>query len=332
MGNATSSEREEAPAGGVGDFSERDAPRSLSESASSVTPRQQQLSQLDGQPPTSPSTSARSRRTPSSASDILHYHSNLPAFQHSQSTVTAQQASSAAQQERVLATRSSATPLPPLGARPADSSALALLLSTQNSISSSKPIMGQTQSRQNQGQGAPGGAAASPARPVAIPEVQSASKRHQEQRQRDERLLPIIPISPPTSIEPTAYLLPDSVLARPPRLPLPIGEEQSEGSPILSPVVPSAPLEDLEPLQALQPLDSLRAEEDGSEYPLVSRASELSHTTADDEEDVGDDLGTVRGGVLPAVPTVLEWLEGGNKVYVTGTFADWDRKYRLTKK
>jgi hypothetical protein len=28
-------------------------------------------------------------------------------------------------------------------------------------------------------------------------------------------------------------------------------------------------------------------------------------------------------------PTVIEWNQGGNKVYVTGTFANWEKKYRL---
>jgi hypothetical protein len=51
----------------------------------------------------------------------------------------------------------------------------------------------------------------------------------------------------------------------------------------------------------------------------------------DDDDDYGDDLDTVRGGVLPPVPTTFDWREPGRQVYVTGTFADWDRKYRLRR-
>ncbi|KAF2669044.1 AMPKBI-domain-containing protein [Microthyrium microscopicum] len=112
-----------------------------------------------------------------------------------------------------------------------------------------------------------------------------------------------------------SYFATASDLSRPPRLPLPIQDEvRSPGSPIISPT-------DV----ADDPIDAST-----QEAALLSTTSVLSNTTLD-EEDVGDNVDTVRGGVLPSVPTVVEWREGGNKVYVTGTFADWDRKYRLSR-
>jgi hypothetical protein len=102
---------------------------------------------------------------------------------------------------------------------------------------------------------------------------------------------------------------------RPPRLPLPIqGKVYTPGSPLISAADLTIPLGPLE-----------------AGFPALGSSYTLCHSPAD-EEDGGDDLGTVRQGVLPSVPTVIEWREPGNKVYVTGTFADWDRKYRLTKR
>lgn len=100
---------------------------------------------------------------------------------------------------------------------------------------------------------------------------------------------------------------------RNPRLPLPIGGLVHEpGSPIISP-------QDLQ-----DPIEFMG--------DLPRQSSLLSSTTLDDDSDSsdrGDDLATVRGGVLPPVPTTVEWKEGGDRVFVTGTFADWNNKYRL---
>ncbi len=106
--------------------------------------------------------------------------------------------------------------------------------------------------------------------------------------------------------------LPPSQYSRPPRMPLPIEQEvYTPGSPIISPADLSLPLD----------LDSV----DGI---LPRRTSVLSSTTVDDE-DVGEDEMRSADGMRPAVPTVIEWRQPGEKVYVTGTFARWDRKYRL---
>lgn len=98
---------------------------------------------------------------------------------------------------------------------------------------------------------------------------------------------------------------------RPPRLPLPIEEEiHTPGSPIL------APTDAGEPLEEVDTLDS-----DG----LPTRTSGLSSTTIDDED--GEELRVDK--TRPTVPTKLEWLRGGEKVYVTGTIFQWNRKTRL---
>jgi len=118
------------------------------------------------------------------------------------------------------------------------------------------------------------------------------------------------PLSPPPpQLVDESYQLPSAQYSRPPRLPLPIEEElHTPGSPIIS------------PQDITEPVDG-----------LPRRSSVLSSTTVDDD-DLGDDLETLEGGPHPPVPTMIEWREGGDKVYVTGTFAGWDRKFRLQRK
>jgi hypothetical protein len=53
----------------------------------------------------------------------------------------------------------------------------------------------------------------------------------------------------------------------------------------------------------------------------------LSTTTADDE-DLGEEFKGPSQG-RPTVPTLVEWEGPGERVYVTGTFAGWNRKYKL---
>ncbi|KAI0012792.1 carbohydrate-binding module family 48 protein [Xylariaceae sp. FL0662B] len=101
-------------------------------------------------------------------------------------------------------------------------------------------------------------------------------------------------------------------IARPPRLPLPIEEEiHTPGSPIFAPVdVDDTGLEDVATL------------DDTSSIPR--RASGLSNATDDeDAEELRVDK------TRPTIPTRIEWLRGGQKVYVTGTPFQWSRKQRL---
>ena len=99
--------------------------------------------------------------------------------------------------------------------------------------------------------------------------------------------------------------------SRPPRLPLPIEEEvHTPGSPILAPT-------EGEGLPDVDPNESSDA--------LTRKSSALSAGTAEDEETEELRVDKTR----PVVPVKLEWLRGGEKVYVTGTIFQWNRKQRL---
>jgi hypothetical protein len=95
---------------------------------------------------------------------------------------------------------------------------------------------------------------------------------------------------------------------------LPIEEENYQpGSPILSSQNYSSPIDHNE-----------------VEGALPRHSSMLSTTTADDE-DLGDEFKGPNTG-RPTVPTLIEWEGEGERVYATGTFAGWNRKYRLHRK
>lgn len=103
-----------------------------------------------------------------------------------------------------------------------------------------------------------------------------------------------------------------SYLTRPPRLPLPIEEEvHTPGSPIIAPA------------DADQPLDGVESLENTA---LVHPISNLSDTSALEEDDAEELL---VDKTRPTVPTRLEWRHGGDKIYVTGTIFQWNRKTRL---
>jgi len=107
---------------------------------------------------------------------------------------------------------------------------------------------------------------------------------------------------------------------RPPRLPLPIADVSIPESPTLAPIDKGNA--DVPLFEADEPLSSADAD-------LQRRGSVLSSTTPS-EEDVGDELQPYAVDTASQlVPTVIEWKGPGNKVYVTGTFANWEKKYRL---
>ncbi|KAF7534116.1 hypothetical protein G7Z17_g13406 [Cylindrodendrum hubeiense] len=58
---------------------------------------------------------------------------------------------------------------------------------------------------------------------------------------------------------------------------------------------------------------------------MTRKSSALSATTVDEEE--GEELRVDK--TRPTVPTKLEWRRGGDKIYVTGTIFQWNRKQRL---
>lgn len=101
----------------------------------------------------------------------------------------------------------------------------------------------------------------------------------------------------------------DAYLTRPPRLPLPIEEEvHTPGSPILG-------AEDAPEIE----------EHSDSSAELTRKSSITSAATLDDDD--SQELRVDRS--RPTVPTRIEWKRGGEKVYVTGTIFQWNRKQRL---
>lgn len=102
-----------------------------------------------------------------------------------------------------------------------------------------------------------------------------------------------------------------SFISRPPRMPLPIEEEvHTPGSPIIAPA------------DIGEPVDAVDLEGDSA---IARKASNLSNTTID--EDDAEELRVDK--TRPTVPTRLEWLRGGERIYVTGTIFQWNRKQRL---
>lgn len=141
---------------------------------------------------------------------------------------------------------------------------------------------------------------------------EDAQTTYPTQRDRELELETLID---PASASQQDYIVPSSHFSRPPRLPLPIEEEDHRpGSPIL------APQDDVS-----SPIDH-----DEVEGTLPRHASILSDKTADDD-DLGDEFKGPNTG-RPTVPTIIEWEGPGERVYVTGTFAGWNRKYRLHRK
>jgi hypothetical protein len=109
--------------------------------------------------------------------------------------------------------------------------------------------------------------------------------------------------------------LTDVYLTRPPRLPLPIEEEvHTPGSPILAP-------DEGQIDESAVPEVELGEGVEG----ITRKSSALSATTVD--EDDAEELRVDRSRSV--VPTKLEWKRGGDKIYVTGTIFQWNRKQRL---
>jgi hypothetical protein len=142
-------------------------------------------------------------------------------------------------------------------------------------------------------------------RPVAVPTI----PREDTQTTRTEAAASL----EPADASQNDYIVPSSHYNRPPRLPLPIEQEViTPGSPILSPA-------DI----------AISIDHGDTDSALPRRSSVLSSTTAD-EDDLGDEFKAPEG--QPTVPTVIEWEGPGERVYVTGTFAGWNRKYKLHRK
>lgn len=113
---------------------------------------------------------------------------------------------------------------------------------------------------------------------------------------------------------------------RPPRLPLPIADAQVEPipeSPTLGPVQTGN-----DDVSNLYDDDNISPAEDR----LRRKDSMLSATTQDDEE-VGElQPYAVDTTGAKLVPVPIVWRDGGDKVFVTGTFATWQRKFKLHRR
>lgn len=144
---------------------------------------------------------------------------------------------------------------------------------------------------------------AEPTRPVDVPNT-------------TRELEPTSPVSPldasEAGIHAQGSISDMSFIGRPPRMPLPIEEEvHTPGSPITAPEDVGEPVESLDL--------------SGGDGDIARKSSNLSTTTVD--EDDAEELRVDK--TRPTVPTRLEWLRGGERVYVTGTIFQWNRKQRL---
>lgn len=110
--------------------------------------------------------------------------------------------------------------------------------------------------------------------------------------------------------------IPHSNLNFPPRMPLPIEEE------FHAPYSPTI---------AAQEFSSSLHDED-FEGAIPRQSSVISSTTLEEEE-LGNELQPYPYEAPPQglVPTRLQWMQGGDRVYVTGTFAGWNRKFRMSR-
>ena len=110
---------------------------------------------------------------------------------------------------------------------------------------------------------------------------------------------------------------------RPPRLPLPIADA-------ILPIPESPSLDPID--KGVADVPSIEPDASLSGDPrLRRRSSMVSQTTQDGDEDIGDELPPV-DPTQQTVPTIIEWNYSGHRVYVTGTFANWEKKYRMHHK
>lgn len=108
-------------------------------------------------------------------------------------------------------------------------------------------------------------------------------------------------------------------LQRPPRMPLPIGDATATpGSPVMGP-------EDSH-IGGDLAHDRFVDEQTGNEPTNVG-------SVPVDEDEGADDLQPYTpSGVGKAIPNTIEWASHGEKVYVTGTFVNWEKKFRLHRR
>jgi len=145
-----------------------------------------------------------------------------------------------------------------------------------------------------------------PSKPVDVPVSATNTTDSQSLRSHSQSIEPSGP--PASATQDMSYHL-----TRPPRLPLPIEEEvHTPGSPIIAPTDVNIDT----PALDIDQLDN---------DTLPRRSSALSNTTIDEED--AEELRVDKTGAT--VPTIFEWTRDGEKVYVTGTIFQWNKKHRL---
>ncbi|GIZ47174.1 hypothetical protein CKM354_001027300 [Cercospora kikuchii] len=121
----------------------------------------------------------------------------------------------------------------------------------------------------------------------------------------------------PTGYSASPYGLPPANYSRPPRLPLPIEEEvHTPGSPIIT------------------PQDITAIKDDDIEEGAIPRIASVRSSTTVDDDDVGDndayDTSGLNNGSVK-VSYKFAWNGSGEKVFVTGTFCNWDKKIKVPR-
>ena len=121
----------------------------------------------------------------------------------------------------------------------------------------------------------------------------------------------------PTGYSESPYGLPPANYSRPPRLPLPIEEEEYRpGSPIITP----------------QDISAIK--DDDIEGGAIPRIASVRSATTVDDDDVGDNDAFDTSGLnhlQVKIPIKLAWNGGGDKIFVTGTFCNWEKKIKLPR-
>jgi hypothetical protein len=120
----------------------------------------------------------------------------------------------------------------------------------------------------------------------------------------------------PSPYDDRRYVAPSEM--RPQRMPLPIaGAQTMPDSPSIGPIDP----DDHEmPFIEDKPIEP-------EDYALHRKSSVMS-LGSQDGEDVDDELPPA-DPAAGTVQTVIEWTRPGKKVYVTGTFANWEKKFKM---
>jgi hypothetical protein len=145
-----------------------------------------------------------------------------------------------------------------------------------------------------------------PSVPVQVPSAADRSSARRDQ-------YPYVTASGPPL---NTYYGASAHLQRPPRLPLPIGDATvTPGSPVIAPSetqVQSVPFGQT----IIDPSHD---------------TSHLSNASANDE-DAADELRDDANSIGKSVATKIEWKGHAEKVYVTGTFVNWERKFRMHRR